>query len=156
ALCSYSWYDRDEQLMFSWSELLLIAIVALIFIGPKELPQVLQSLGKAVAKLRRSADDFRRQFEDSMRDSGYGDLHKNIQDLRQLNPASQLKSSIDSALNQTYSSSSTSPSPAAEVPPPSEVAQTSTQDQGSPSEAKHEANGSYEQAPPASTHASTE
>ncbi len=96
--------------MFAWSELLLIAIVALIFIGPKELPHVLHSLGKAAAKLRRSADDFRRQFEDSMRDSGYGDLHQNIQDLRQLNPANQLKSTIDSALNQSYSPSPSSPS----------------------------------------------
>ena len=48
----------------AWSELLLIAVIALIFIGPKELPQVLHTLGRRVAKLRRSADDFRRQFED--------------------------------------------------------------------------------------------
>ena len=48
----------------AWSELLLIAVIALIFIGPKELPQVLHNLGRMTAKLRRSADDFRRQFED--------------------------------------------------------------------------------------------
>ena len=48
----------------AWSELLLIAVIALIFIGPKELPQVLHTLGRMVAKLRRSADDFRRQFEE--------------------------------------------------------------------------------------------
>ncbi len=58
----------------AWSELLLIAVVALIFIGPKELPAVLHKLGMMTAKLRRAADDFRRQFEDSMRESGYGDL----------------------------------------------------------------------------------
>jgi sec-independent protein translocase protein TatB len=84
----------------AWSELLLIAIVALIFIGPKELPAVLANLGRMTAKLRRSADDFRRHFEDSMRDSGYEDLHKNIQDFRALNPATQLRASIDRAINQ--------------------------------------------------------
>ena len=42
----------------AWSELLLIAVIALIFIGPKELPQVLHTLGRMTAKLRRSADDF--------------------------------------------------------------------------------------------------
>ncbi len=86
----------------AWSELLLIAVVALIFIGPKELPQVLHNLGRMSAKLRRSADDFRRQFEDSMREAGYEDLHKNIQDIRSLNPTSHLKETIDRAVNQTY------------------------------------------------------
>jgi sec-independent protein translocase protein TatB len=95
----------------AWSELLLIAIVALIFIGPKELPQVLHNLGKAMAKLRRSADEFRRQFEDSMKEAGYEDLHKNLQDFRHLNPANQLKNSIDRALNQDYTAPSL-PAPA--------------------------------------------
>ncbi len=84
----------------AWSELLLIAVVALIFIGPKELPAVLANLGRMTAKLRRSADEFRRHFEELMRDSGYEDLHKNIQDFRALNPANQLKASIDRAINQ--------------------------------------------------------
>ncbi len=87
----------------AWSELLLIAVVALIFIGPKELPQVLHNLGRAAAKLRRSADEFRRHFEDSMRESGYEDLHKNMQDLRSLNPSSQIKETIDRAVAQDYS-----------------------------------------------------
>ncbi len=86
----------------AWSELLLIAVIALIFIGPKEVPQVLHSLGRMTAKLRRSADDFRRQFEDSVREAGYEDLHKNIQEFRSLNPATQLKDSIARAINQEY------------------------------------------------------
>jgi len=86
----------------AWSELLLIAVIALIFIGPKELPQVLHNLGRMTAKLRRSADDFRRQFEDSVREAGYEDLHKNLQDFRSLHPASQLKDSISRAINQDY------------------------------------------------------
>ena len=96
----------------AWSELLLIAVIALIFIGPKELPQVLHSLGRMTAKLRRSADDFRRQFEDSVREAGYEDLHKNIQEFRSLNPASQLKDGIARAINQDYA-----PKPAAPEAP---------------------------------------
>src|SRR5208282_3287643 len=88
--------------MFSWSEILLIAVVALIFIGPKELPAVLHKLGQVAGKLRRTAEEFRRQFEESMRESGYEDLHKNISDLRSLNPSSQLRSAIDSAINKNY------------------------------------------------------
>lgn len=88
--------------MFSWSEILLIAVVALIFIGPRELPAVLHKLGQVTAKLKRSADEFRRHFEESMRESGYDDLHKNLNDLRSLNPSSQLRATIDSAVNQSY------------------------------------------------------
>jgi sec-independent protein translocase protein TatB len=96
----------------AWSELLLIAVVALIFIGPKELPQVLHNLGRMTAKLRRSADDFRRQFEDSVREAGYDDLHKNIQDFRSLHPANQLKDSISRAINQEYTPKPVAPAPA--------------------------------------------
>ena len=85
----------------AWSELLLIAIVALIFIGPKELPAVLQNMGRLAAKMRRSADEFRRQFEESMRESGYHDLHRNLQDLRSLNPSNQLRATLDSAFKYT-------------------------------------------------------
>jgi len=88
--------------MFSWSEILLIAVVALIFIGPKELPAILHKLGQMTASLRRSAEEFRRHFEQSMREAGYEDLNKNINDLRSLNPSSQLRATIDNAINQNY------------------------------------------------------
>ena len=100
----------------AWSELLLIAVVALIFIGPKELPQVLHSLGRMTAKLRRTADDFRRQFEDSVREAGYEDLHKNLQDFRSLNPANQLKDSIARAINQDLTPKPAAPAAPAALP----------------------------------------
>jgi sec-independent protein translocase protein TatB len=88
--------------MFSWSEILLIAVVALVFIGPKELPAVLHKLGQMAAQLRRSAEEFRRHFDDAVREAGYQDLHKNINDLKSLNPSTQLRTALDSAINQNY------------------------------------------------------
>jgi sec-independent protein translocase protein TatB len=85
----------------AWSELLLIAVVALIFIGPKELPHVLHSMGRMVTKIRRQADEFRRQFDDSVREAGYGDLHKNIQEFRSLNPVGQVKDTLVRAMTET-------------------------------------------------------
>jgi sec-independent protein translocase protein TatB len=109
----------------SSSEILLIAVVALIFIGPKELPQVLRSFGQAVSKLRRTAEGFRRQFEESMREAGYEDLHKslkdNLNDIRQLNPAHQLRSSLDRAINQDYPPKLVSPAAAPELVPAAET-----------------------------------
>jgi sec-independent protein translocase protein TatB len=80
-----------------------------------------------VTKLRRSADDFRRQFEDSVREAGYGDLHKNIQELRSLHPANQLKDQIVRAMNQepaqpTPAEPTAVESAAAEAPPAKEAA----------------------------------
>jgi sec-independent protein translocase protein TatB len=127
----------------AWSELLLIAVIALIFIGPKELPQVLHSLGRMTAKLRRSADDFRRQFEDSVREAGYEDLHKNIQEFRSLHPASQLKDSIARAINQEYT-----PKPASQATAEPQVTVENKAPLGEPQETKTltEANTSAEAA----------
>jgi sec-independent protein translocase protein TatB len=88
--------------MFSWSEILLIAVVALIFIGPKELPAVLHKMGQAANKVRRSAEEFRRHFDDAMREAGYQDIHKSVNDLRSLNPTSQLRTVLDNAITQNY------------------------------------------------------
>ncbi len=128
----------------AWSELLLIAVVALIFIGPKELPQVLHTLGRMVAKLRRSADDFRRQFEDSVREAGYEDLHKNIQEFRSLHPASQLKDSIARAINQEYAK----PAASVEQPPAQQtIAESPAPQAGTHAEAQQVLPGSSQQAP---------
>jgi sec-independent protein translocase protein TatB len=88
--------------MFSWSEILLIAVVALIFIGPKELPSVLHKMGQMASKLRRSAEEFRRHFDDAVREAGYQDLNKGLNDLRHLNPSTQLRTVIDDAITKDY------------------------------------------------------
>ena len=66
---------------FSWSELLLIGFVALIFIGPKELPGVLRTLGQWMSKIRRMAGDFQNQFHDAMREAELADLKKEVDEM---------------------------------------------------------------------------
>jgi sec-independent protein translocase protein TatB len=66
---------------FSWSEILLIGIVALIFIGPKELPGVLRTLGQWMSKIRRMAGDFQNQFHDAMREAELADLKKEVDEM---------------------------------------------------------------------------
>jgi sec-independent protein translocase protein TatB len=65
----------------SWNEYILIAIVALIVIGPKELPGVLRSVGQWTAKIRRMAAEFQGQFHEAMREAEMGDLKKEVDDL---------------------------------------------------------------------------
>lgn len=81
----------------AWSELLIVAIVAILVVGPKELPSLLRSLGQMLAKLRRSADDFRRQFDEAVREAGAEDLQREIRALQQNNPLTQVRDAIDEA-----------------------------------------------------------
>jgi sec-independent protein translocase protein TatB len=54
---------------FDVGKLVIIGIVALIFIGPKELPRVLRQVGQAVAKIRRMGSEFQAQFMDAIREA---------------------------------------------------------------------------------------
>ena len=64
-----------------WSELLVIAVVALIAIGPKELPGVLRSVGMWMGKIRRMASDFQNQFNEAMREAEMADLKQQVETL---------------------------------------------------------------------------
>ena len=63
-------------------ELILIAVVALVVVGPKDLPKLLRQLGRFVGKMRRMADEFRTSFEDMARQSELDDLRKEVDALR--------------------------------------------------------------------------
>jgi sec-independent protein translocase protein TatB len=64
-----------------WSELLVIGVVALIAIGPKELPGVLRMVGQWMGKIRRMAADFQSQFNEAMREAEMEDIKKQVDDM---------------------------------------------------------------------------
>src|SRR5262245_22029048 len=64
-----------------WSELLLIGIVALIAIGPKELPGALRTLGQWMGKVRRMASEFQSQFHEAMREAELAELRKEVDEM---------------------------------------------------------------------------
>ncbi|MBA4789347.1 MAG: twin-arginine translocase subunit TatB [Rhizobiales bacterium] len=64
-----------------WSELMLIGVVALIVIGPKELPGVLRTMGRTITKLRRMAGEFQGQFQDALREAELSEIRKEIGDV---------------------------------------------------------------------------
>jgi sec-independent protein translocase protein TatB len=65
----------------SWTEFLLIGIVALVFIGPKELPAVMRTLGQYTRKIRGMAAEFQNQFQEAMREAEVTDLKKQVDDM---------------------------------------------------------------------------
>jgi sec-independent protein translocase protein TatB len=64
-----------------WSELVIVGVVALIVIGPKELPGVLRMAGQWIGKVRRMAADFQGQFQEAMREAEMADLKKQVDDI---------------------------------------------------------------------------
>lgn len=63
---------------FDAGKLIVIGLVALIVIGPKELPRVLRQVGQMVSKMRRMASDFQHQFMDAMREADIEDIRKDV------------------------------------------------------------------------------
>jgi sec-independent protein translocase protein TatB len=61
-----------------WSELVVIGVVALIVIGPKELPAVLRAIGQWTTKIKRMAGEFQSQFQEAMREAEMADLKKEV------------------------------------------------------------------------------
>ena len=76
-----------------WSEIAVIAVVALIAIGPKELPGVLRMVGQWMGKARRMAADFQGQFQEAMREAEMADLKKTFDEVKEA--ASGLGSGFD-------------------------------------------------------------
>jgi sec-independent protein translocase protein TatB len=66
-----------------WSEFVLIAVVALIAIGPKELPGVLRTVGQWMGKARKMAAEFQSQFQEAMREAEMADLKKSFDEVRE-------------------------------------------------------------------------
>ena len=66
-----------------WSELVVIAVVALIAIGPKELPGVLRMVGQWIGKARRMAAEFQGQFQEAMREAEMADIKKSFDEVKE-------------------------------------------------------------------------
>ena len=89
-----------------WGELVVIGIVALIAIGPKELPTVLRTLGQYMGKVRRMASEFQGQFQEAMREAELVELKKQADDLKSsvsglgnLDPLADTQKQIESAFD---------------------------------------------------------
>src|SRR3954463_7037561 len=86
-----------------WSELVVIAVVALIAIGPKELPGVLRTVGAYMGKIRRMASEFQGQFQEAMREAERADIKKSVNEMSDVakgftdfDPLASVKKEVDS------------------------------------------------------------
>ncbi|MEJ5084736.1 Sec-independent protein translocase protein TatB [Brucella pseudogrignonensis] len=114
-----------------WSELLIIAIVMIVVVGPKDLPKMLRAFGKATARMRSTANEFRHQFNEALKEAELEDVKNIVDEARKLDPRSKLTQVFDpirsagedirSGLQSTTSMSPAEPAKVAEVTTPVEA-----------------------------------
>jgi sec-independent protein translocase protein TatB len=87
-----------------WGKLVIIGIVALIAIGPKELPTVLRTLGQWIGKIKRMANEFQGQFQEALREAEMTDLkkqaedlHSTVKDFTSFDPTADAQTAVDHA-----------------------------------------------------------
>lgn len=82
-----------------WTELMVIACVAIIVVGPKDLPRMLRTLGQTIGKMRRMSREFQSTFNDALREAeqqaDIADMKKQVEDVANFNPLGDLKKSIE-------------------------------------------------------------
>ena len=99
-----------------WSELLVIGVVAIVVVGPKELPRLMRTFGHYLGKVRHMAADFQRQFEEAVRDSEIDEVRKAMQDFHAEVSDVTPRGTVDKPLMMP------SPAEPAPMPPPAEAA----------------------------------
>lgn len=106
------------------TELMVIAAVALIVVGPKDLPMLMRKLGQFIARLRGMASEFRASFDDMARQSELDDLRREVEAMRNARfadivPEASSDLGVDaSAVMQEINRSLTAPDSGMQLHPP--------------------------------------
>lgn len=78
----------------AWSELFLIGAVALLVVGPKDLPQLMRTVGRAVRSMKRMAGEFHGHWDDLMRESELQELRDKARALQRANLETELRKAV--------------------------------------------------------------
>jgi len=82
--------------IFAWQHIVILLVVALVVVGPKDLPRLMHKAGKWAGKARNMANEFRRSFDEMARQTELDELRKEIEALKKNNPVSDMMDSVSS------------------------------------------------------------
>jgi sec-independent protein translocase protein TatB len=80
-----------------WSELFVIAVLAIVVIGPKDLPKVMRAVGRFVRKARHMAAEFREGFDQMVQEAELDEVKKSVHHVSNFNPKKAVQTSLDPA-----------------------------------------------------------
>ena len=98
----------------SWSHILLLVVVALVVVGPKDLPKLMRTVGRWLGKARSMADQFRKSFDEMTREAELHELRAEIESLRTSRPLS----GVEQDLNRSILPDEFAAKPMSTPPPP--------------------------------------
>jgi sec-independent protein translocase protein TatB len=114
------------MLDMSWGEVMVIGAVALIVIGPKDLPKALRTVGQMTGKLRRMAAEFQGQFQEAIREAELDDVKQQLQGMNNsvsslntgFNPIQTIRDELKNSIEAPAAQDKTALTEAAEALPP--------------------------------------
>jgi sec-independent protein translocase protein TatB len=108
---------------FAWSEIVLIGAVALIAIGPKDMPAAIRTVSNMIKKARRMAAEFQTHVDEMVREADLGDVKKAFTDIRNLDLTSTLEKHVDPdrSIRNTFAENPFEPTYPTASPVPGEV-----------------------------------
>ena len=100
---------------FAWSEFALIGVVALILIGPKDLPVAVKAITDVIKKARRMAAEFQTHVDEMVREADLHEVRDQLNELRNFDIKGELEKAVDpdGTIRQTFSENPLEPSPVA-------------------------------------------
>jgi sec-independent protein translocase protein TatB len=113
----------------AWSELALIGVVALVVIGPKDLPNAVRGLARGVQKLRRMAGEFQQHADELVKEANLQEVRQQINEIRNFNFRDEIERAVDSdgTIRKTFTEdplrTDYGPSPTGTAPAPATPAE---------------------------------
>jgi sec-independent protein translocase protein TatB len=104
--------------LFSWSHILILLTVALVVVGPKDLPRLMNMAGKWVGKARNMANEFKKSFDDMARQSELDQLRAEIEKLKADDPVADVTRDLNHEIQRTLNPVDTGAAETAASPPP--------------------------------------
>jgi sec-independent protein translocase protein TatB len=98
---------------FAWSEIGLIAAVALVLIGPKDLPVAIRAITDMIKKARRMAGEFQTHVDDMLREANLSEVRDSIAQIRNFDIRAEVERTIDPdhSIRDTFSTNPLEPAP---------------------------------------------
>jgi sec-independent protein translocase protein TatB len=104
--------------LFSWSHILILLTVALVVVGPKDLPRLMNIAGRWAGKARNMANEFKKSFDDMARQSELDELRAEVEKLRSSDPIADLGTDLNAEIDRTLNPVDTAAAEAREAPAP--------------------------------------
>jgi sec-independent protein translocase protein TatB len=98
-----------------WTELVLIAVVAIVVIGPKDLPRAMRVVGQWTARMKRMARDFQGQFNEALKEAELDGVQKDLQSISKIDPIGRVRKEL-TEIEASVKKELAPPAPAASAP----------------------------------------